>query len=444
MFNKYSKRKDEDISRNEKIQSINLKDNIITIHNEYENEYNNDIYFKKKYYEKWNLLNKKDLIIPKIEIEKNQFPGISLREVMIHFLNDNDYNNKYIIKRLNRRYKHRDYPTDDELKQDNEIYEGILQLRGIYHQWKSKFDDFYFILQKYKEDRNQYTCDYCKKMLFDERRHLIHCKEGKESYNKNKNKFIEKYLIKFYKYQNFSIGDSNRIIEKTKDLDYDTFINSIRGIVSKYRNYLNKIKEEYEQGYKPSEDDEYIDKYKSFIKEKNIKSKEKIHRKENFFEGKKILQEVIDEFDKEEELIKMKENINDEDNEEIEDNKEDNDDNESDNESNDDNENDNENKNKDELDENRTLVNKTDNEDNDKEDDEKEEIKNENQFNEIQRTSDLVFKSIVKNNNKSRNNIKFVNNMNTRIHTVINNNYNNKDDKNENNDKDLDIDDLYK
>ena len=435
LYDNFSMNKQENISRKQKIESVNLKNNINIIENEYNNELNNDIYFKEKYYEKNEMNKKKSMIIPAIEVEKKQYPGISIREVIFRFLKNNNYDNQYIIKRLNRRYKHRDYPTDDEMKVFPDIYDGILYQRGYYRNWINKFNDFYFILEQYKQNRNKFRCDYCNKMIFDEKRHLIKCNKGRESYNNNRIKFIESYLIKFYDFARFSISDTNRIIEKTKILEYDLLITSIRTIVRKYINYLNKLNEEYENGIKPTTEDEYYDKYQSFIQKKNDNAKDKLHKKENFYEGKKILQEVIDEFDKNDRIIEMKENINDKENQELEQ-----DDNENDNENDSENDSDNEDKNdddkNDELDKNRTLVNKTDNEDNDEES--KEEINNENK-NEIQRTSDLVFRSIVNNNHRSKNNIKFVNNMNTRIHTVINN-YN----KDDNKDKDIDIDDLYK
>ena len=445
LYDNFSKNKQEEISKKQKIESVNLKKNMNIIENEYKKELDNDIYFKDKYYEKNEMNKKKSMIIPAIEIEKRQYPGISVREVVFRFLKNNKYDNQYITKRINRRYKHKDYPTDDEMKIFPDIYDGILRQRGEYSNWIHKFNDFYYMLEKYKQDKTRTTfrCDYCKKMIFDEKRHLINCIKGKESYNNDKTQFIENYIKKFYMFENFSISDVSRIIEKSKNLEYDVLITNIRTIITKYRNYLQKLNKEYEEGIEPEIDNEYYDKYKEYKQQKSINVKEKVHRKENFYEGKKILQEVIDEFDQEQRLIEMKENIDDKDNQELEQ-----DDNENDNENDSENDSDNEDKNddnkNDELDKNRTLVNKTDNEDNDEES--KEEINNENK-NEIQKTSNLIFKPIVNNNNRLRDSSqKFINNMNTRIHNIIHiNKYSNQTDDNKGkDDNDINLDDLFK
>lgn len=442
LYDNFAKNKQEEISRKQKIQSVNLKKNTNIIENEYKKELNNDIYFKEKYYENNEMNNKKTMIIPSIEINKVHYPGISIREIVFRFLKNNKYDNQYITKRINRRYKHKDYPTDDEMKIYPDIYEGILSLRGKYDNWIHRFNDFYYILEKYRQNKKSFRCDYCEKIIFDEKRHLINCIKGKESYNSDRTQFIENYIKKFYMFENFSISDVSRIIEKSKNLEYDVLITNIRTIITKYRNYLQKLNKEYEEGIEPETDNEYYDKYKEYKQHKIINVKEKVHRKENFYEGKKILQEVIDEFDQEQRLIKMKENIDDKDNQELEQ-----DNNENDNENDSENDSDIEDKNddkNDELDENRTLVHKTDNEDNDEES--KEEINNENK-NEIQRTSNMIFKSIVNNDNRLReNNQKFINNMNTRIHNIIHiNKYNNQiDDNKEKDDNDINLDDLFK
>lgn len=439
LYDNFAKNKQEEISRKQKIQSVNLKKNTNIIENEYKKELNNDIYFKEKYYENNEMNNKKTMIIPSIEINKVHYPGISIREIVFRFLKNHKYDNQYITKRINRRYKHKDYPTDDEMKIYPDIYEGILSLRGKYDNWIHRFNDFYYMLEKYKQNKKSFRCDYCEKIIFDEKRHLINCIKGKESYNNNRTQFIENYIKKFYMFENFSISDVSRIIEKSKDLEYDVLITNIRTIITKYRNYLQKLNKEYEEGIEPEIDNEYYDKYKEYKQHKIINVKEKVHRKENFYEGKKILQEVIDEFDQEQRLIEMKENIDDKDNQELEQ-----DNNENDNENDSENDSDIEDKNDEELDKNRTLVNKTDNEDNDEES--KEEINNENK-NEIQRTSNMIFKSIVNNDNRLReNNQKFINNMNTRIHNIIHiNKYNNQiDDNKEKDDNDINLDDLFK
>lgn len=449
IFDNYSKKKDEDISRNEKIEMINLKSYIKTINRDVNEKHNENINF----YEKFNKKGIPNNLIPLYnETKEDFFPGISFREIVFRFLKDNKLEkNKFIIQRLNSKFKYKDYPTDNEIKESSlEIYEEILRIRGLYEKWKSKFDMFYFILVKFKKDDNSFRCKYCNKVVFVLKKHLRTCEESEKYYKENKDKFIKDYIKKFYNYEKMKIEDYNRIDIQCENCNYNEFINKIPGIMIKYNHYnekLQKQKEEEEQGIISNDNIFNKNKYIS-----NISKKELLERKQNNYWGKLILNEVKREFDN-------NDNDNKDNNDNI-DNKDniDNDiKNDNDN-TNNDNENNNDNMNNDNDDKNRILIEKTEEDDNDYNEKIKEyqmELENQNNNDDEDSQSDFqYFKKLIEDkdddeeideNHVPTNNelkitsehfymldkikrkpdpiIKFINNNND---VIINNNFNNK------------------
>lgn len=269
LYDKYIK---ERKSRKEKIETMGLKKNIKIINKDVAEMVNDDNYFN----EKFNKRNISKNLLPLItETNNDFFPGISGRQVILNFLANNHIDNDKIVKKLNRKYKNLDYPIDSEIKkEDPQLYEEVLRLRGLYRQWKDKFDMFYFIFEKYKQDRSSFKCHYCEKILFREKRHLPNCKKAEIEFNKNKDKFVEDYIIRFYKYENIPIEKLARVFDKVKSLAFQNFFSEIPKLI-------------YEEKKEAAEEE---------VKEKTLEEKRQLlERKKTNYWGKLFVKEVSKE-----------------------------------------------------------------------------------------------------------------------------------------------------
>lgn len=296
--------KDPDNTKNlnykEKIKTINLKNQRIHLNEIMENRYDNE---KSIVNELSNNSKNKEFIPVVMEIKQRFFPGFSIREIVSRYLNDEEIDNKKIMKRLNVKYKYRDYPTDSEIRnQSEELYNDLITLRGNYPKWKHQFDKFFFMLKEYKNNNNSYRCSYCHKFVYSEKRHLINCDEGKTSFILNRDKFIKSYLIKYYNFDKMSQGKEWTIMTKSEGLNYEEFLTQFPKIL-KTRSKIIKELESEKLGLLPEMINDNNDtKEKKETKEERIerikKKKEMLQRKLTSYWGKSILKEVNEEFDR--------------------------------------------------------------------------------------------------------------------------------------------------
>ena len=342
----------------------------------------------------------------------NEFsPSISGRQIIFDFLKNKNIHNKKLYNKLNIRLEQYDYPTNEELSENKYLFNQIKKLRKE----SSKYNDYYFKFSKLLEDiinnNEKYQCVYCKKLIIHKIKHYKICDLCEKSFNNNKNTFIYNFLKINYDPIKFKEKEQDDIVFYFENKSFDQFINNIS----------------------------------SYIRNK-ILTREKIENKQNEnlnnnnkFDVKQFMKDFIEEYDrnKDKESNDNNDNIDDlnldidDENDNDNDNKENND-----NDNNEDNDNDNKNDNNmnnNELDENRTLVYKTDNEDNDN-DEEDKEIPTKKEENQIQRTTDMVFKSIINNPMRLKvNNVQFINNIDRYIHTVKNDENENENNNNNNN-----------
>ena len=332
-----------------------------------------------------------------IEVSNEFSPSISGREIIFNFFKKRNIENSKLRSHINMRLQRFDYPTDSELLWNSYLYQKMKKIRRESIKYNEDYLKFSNLLEDIIDNNDKYKCFYCKKLILHKIKHYKICDLCEKSFNHNKTSFIYTFLNINYDTSKFKEQEENDIVFYFKNKTFEQFINNISSYIHNKVSTRSKI-----------ENDD--------IKDKNRK-----------FNVKEFISEFIKEFDndknKEQNITDLDKGIDENDNIDDIDNNDDNKENDNDN----DNKNDNMNNN--ELDENRTLVYKTDNEDNDE--DEKE-IPSKKQQNQIQRTTDMVFKSIINNPTRLKvNNVQFINNIDRYIHTVKNNK-----DENENNDND--------
>ena len=320
-----------------------------------------------------------------IEVTNEFSPSISGREIIFNFLKKKNINNKKLYDRLNMKLKQYDYPTNNELSENRYLFNQIKKLRKE----SSKYNDFYFKFSELLEDiidnNEKYQCVYCKKLIIHKIKHYKICDLCEKSFNNNKNSFIYNFLKINYNPLKFKEKEEDDIVFYFKNKSFEQFINNISSYIH------NKI-----------------------LTREKIENKENENTSNNKFDVKQFMKDFIEEYDnnKDKESNDNNDNIDDL-NLDINDENENNSDNDDNKENDNDNKNDNMNNN--ELDENRTLIYKTDNEDNDEDD---KEIPTQKQENQIQRTTDMIFKPIINNPTRLKvHNVQFINNIDRYIHT---------------------------
>ena len=195
--------------------------------------------------------NKKILLI---NIAENQLtPLISFRKIVFLFLQNNDLTNKRIKKRINRRYKKRDWFTDSEIKQiDNEtIAPKIANLYINNEEYENSFNKYYDMLISFKNDPQKYECFYCKKYILNKFKHYRKCEKARESFNNNKAFFFYNFLDKNFDEKKLKKINEREIIKKYLNKDFDFFINNIHENITDVLKFeINYEKEKEKEIYK--------------------------------------------------------------------------------------------------------------------------------------------------------------------------------------------------
>ena len=131
------------------------------------------------------------------EIYRNSQPKISARQVIIKYLEDHGKYNKYIKYWVDKCLKGKDYPTDEELAQDNIVFTKLQRLRA-YTGYKETFTPFYDMLHTHFCKEEAYTCCFCGKYFLKKRDHANKCGTFRNNFDDDKEGMIHSFLKVFY------------------------------------------------------------------------------------------------------------------------------------------------------------------------------------------------------------------------------------------------------
>lgn len=188
------------------------------------------------------------------------YPGLSCREIIFTYLKNTGFDNKRAIALVDKKLRKKDYPLDDELKDNKKLFEEIQEARNKcdYHVY---FQRFYQMLQKYFISGNAFVCFYCKKCFSNMKKHLRRCEPcrklfngdtGKEEDNRremtkeeeeNKEKIIKFYLEIFHGAALWEEWLLKDYINYYKRYSYNYFIETIERRVKNRRAFREKIEE---------------------------------------------------------------------------------------------------------------------------------------------------------------------------------------------------------
>lgn len=208
-----------------------------------------------------------------VEIKYDLYPSFSARNFMFKYLKDYGIDNKKIVSFINKKLYNKDHYTDEELKKDEDIYNGVMKLRGMYAYGdaETKYEG---ILRDFHDGKVP-QCIYCNRYVLGYKKHLRYCKSAENAYNENKEEFMDTYIKQFYDARDLKDQEDSNAIYFFSNWDYHTFLSNI----GKYFISHSKTIKEVED-----------------IKEQEKKEQIKHIKKES---GKEFVAKFIEEFNKE-------------------------------------------------------------------------------------------------------------------------------------------------
>lgn len=210
------------------------------------------------------------------------YPGLSCREIIFTYLKSTGFNSEKAIALVDKKLRKKDYPTDDELKDNKHLFEKIQRARTNCDYYRY-YQRFYQLLTRYFISGNAFVCFYCKKCFSNMKQHLRRCENCKILFNgkiyddkipteksvmtpedeENKEKIIKHYLETFHGAALWEEWLLKDYINYYKKYSYNYFIETIERRVKNRRAFIEKIEEgrkEFSRRYG------YNDK-KSFLKD---------------------------------------------------------------------------------------------------------------------------------------------------------------------------------
>ena len=179
--------------------------------------------------------------------EKNELPGLSFRQLIFDFLKENDIKNPLIIIRINRKYKKKDFYTNDEIKKiDTNMAAKINNSMIVNSKYEVVYQKFYNMLKNFYEGKSKYKCIFCEKYNLHRFKHFKKCQKFKNLFNNENNEIIiTKFLNYYYDSEKLSkIPDIyNNIIKKYSEKPFDYFINNINNNILYYNEFVKQENE---------------------------------------------------------------------------------------------------------------------------------------------------------------------------------------------------------
>ena len=277
------------------------------------------VYFKEKKQERENLLNDLNInnndknikIITLVETaNQTQNIGLSFRQIIFDYIGTLNKNEDVINKiknKINKKYKKKDFFTNDEIKEiSTELSAKVLFAMHTNHLYFDKYNYYYNILKEFGEgNKDKYLCIFCNKYYYHKWTHYKKCFYLKESFKQSVSNTFYKFINNNFKKEELDKVIPEQIIKKYIERDFYFFISHIReNIINcgafessiNFYNYsykINKIKIENRQL------EEFLHKiYKEFEEELNpfLKRKIREYTINYYLENKKYDKRIIKKY----------------------------------------------------------------------------------------------------------------------------------------------------
>jgi hypothetical protein len=248
------------------------------------------------------------------------YPGLSCRELIFTYLKSTGFNNERAIAIVDKKLRKKDYPLDEELKDNKKLYEEIQEARTKCDYYRY-YQRFYQMIQKYFKSGNAFVCFYCRKCFSNMKQHLRRCEPCRKLFNgetdneedkrnfmtkeeeENKEKIIKFYLETFHGAALWEEWLLEDYINYYKRYSYNYFIETIERRVKNRKAFIEKIEEgrkEFRKRYGCNDKKSFlrdliseVDAMPAWSDEKEEKSDEEINLEEEQAENK--IEENVEE-----------------------------------------------------------------------------------------------------------------------------------------------------
>ena len=180
--------------------------------------------------------------------QRNEMPGISFRQIIFDYLKENDVENKLIIKKINRKYKKNDFPTNDEIKKiDENIAAKINDLMLTSSKYDSAYKKYYKMIQDFANNKLKNRCIFCGKFSLYKFKHFKKCKIFKNKFENNPYLAINTFLNNFYgkEKMNKVPNSYTNLVKKYAEInDFNYFIKNINKNILYYNDFIKNEEEE--------------------------------------------------------------------------------------------------------------------------------------------------------------------------------------------------------
>lgn len=169
-------------------------------------------------------------------------PRISCRQIIFDFLERINLTDQKVHDIIDKKLIKRDYPTDEELMENETLFNEIKTARKECG-YNKYYEKFYYMLINYYKDRDTSKCPFCTKFVLHLKHHFRKCTPYRNHFYKNEEEAIKFYL---YTFHNAKLWDNYKLydyVDYYKQYSFNYFIETIEKRLKNKNAFMEKIAE---------------------------------------------------------------------------------------------------------------------------------------------------------------------------------------------------------
>ena len=169
-------------------------------------------------------------------------PKLSCRQIIFDFMEKNNIVDKNVHNLIDKKFINKDYPTDEELAENKEVFDEIKKARSECG-YNSYYEKFYYMLVKYYRNRDTSKCFFCGKFIMNLKKHLRKCIPYRNHFYKNEEEAIKFYLNTFHnaiQWEEYKLYD---YVNYYKQYSFNYFIETVEKRLKNRNAFMERIAE---------------------------------------------------------------------------------------------------------------------------------------------------------------------------------------------------------
>lgn len=169
-------------------------------------------------------------------------PRISCRQIIFDFLERINLTDKKVHDIIDKKLIKRDYPTDEELMENEALFNEIKIARNECG-YNTYYEKFYYMLVNYYKDRDTSKCPFCAKFVLHLKPHLRKCNPYRKHFYENEEETIKFYLNMFHGAKQWEECKLYDYVNYYKQYSFNYFIETIEKRLKNRRAFMERIAE---------------------------------------------------------------------------------------------------------------------------------------------------------------------------------------------------------